>query len=129
MENGGGVQNLLGDLLSLTKAEELGTDFLDFRKILFVQLELSFTEGCLRRLGRGSGLSLVGFRFLPYFGGCGTILGTGSRGLVVTLQEFKGKSDLEASTRWFLLWSRLVSLIRVSVGSLADLLLDLLTGL
>ena len=47
MENGGGVQNLLGDLLSLTKAEDLGTDFLDLRKILFVQLEPSFTEGCL----------------------------------------------------------------------------------
>ena len=61
MENGGGVQNLLGDLLSLTKAEDLGTDFLDLRKILFVQLEPSFTEGCLRRPGRGSGLSLIGF--------------------------------------------------------------------
>ena len=61
MKNGGGVQNLLGDLLSLAKAEDLGTDFLDLRKILFVQLELSFTEGCLRRPGRGSGLSLIGF--------------------------------------------------------------------
>ena len=48
MENGGGVQNLLDDLLSLPKAEDLGMDFLDLRKILFVQLEPSFTEGCLR---------------------------------------------------------------------------------
>ena len=47
MENGGGVQNLLGDLLSLAKAKDLGTDFLDLRKILFIQLKLSFTEGCL----------------------------------------------------------------------------------
>ena len=47
MENGGGVQNLLGDLLSLAKAEDLGTDFLDLRKIPFVQLEPSFMEGCL----------------------------------------------------------------------------------
>ena len=61
MENGGGVQNLLGDLLSLAKAEELGTDFLDFQKILFIQLKPSFTEGCLRRPSRGSGLSLIGF--------------------------------------------------------------------
>ena len=61
MENGGGVQNLLGDLLSLAKAEDLGTDFLDLRKILFIQLELSFTEGCLQRPSRGSGLSLISF--------------------------------------------------------------------
>ena len=60
MENGGGVQNLLGDL-SFAKAEDLGMDFLDLRKILFVQLEPSFTEGCLRRPGWGSGLSLVSF--------------------------------------------------------------------
>ena len=111
MKNGVGVQNLLGDLLSFAKAEELGMDFLDFRKILFVQLEPSFTEGCLRRPSQGSGLSLISFQFLPYFGGCGTILGTGSRGLVVTLQEFKGKSDPEASMRWFLLWNWLINLI------------------
>ena len=61
MESEGGVQNLLGDLLSLIKTEEPGMDFLDFRKILFVQLKPSFTEGCLRRPGRGSGLSLIGF--------------------------------------------------------------------
>ena len=39
---------------------------LDFLKVLFVQLELSFLEGCLRRTGRGCGLSLIGFQFLPY---------------------------------------------------------------
>ena len=60
MENGGGVQNLLGDLLSLAKAEDLGMDFLDLRKILFVQLKPSFMEGCLRRPSQGSGLSLIG---------------------------------------------------------------------
>ena len=51
MESGGGVQNLLGDLFSLIKTEDLDTDFLDFQKILCIQLELSFTEGCLRRPG------------------------------------------------------------------------------
>ena len=128
MEGGGGVQNLLSDLSSV-ETEDPGTDFLDFRKILFVQLEPSFTEGCLRRPGGGSGLSLLGFQFLSYLGGCGTILGTACRGLVAALQEFKGKSDFEASKRLFLLWGGLISLIRVSVGSLTDLLLDLLTGL
>ena len=48
----------MSDLLSLIETEDPGMDFLDFRKILFVQLELSFLEGCLRRSGRGSGLSL-----------------------------------------------------------------------
>ena len=111
MEGGGGVQNLLSDLLSFIETKDPGTDFLDFRKILFIQLELSFMEGCLRRPGRGSGLGLLGFRFLPYFGGCGTILGTACRGLVAVLQEFKGKSDFEASKRLFLLWGGLISLI------------------
>ena len=61
MESGGEVQNLLGDLFSLVKTEDPGTDFLDFQKIPCVQLELSFTEGCLRRPSQGSGLSLIGF--------------------------------------------------------------------
>ena len=129
MKSGGRVQNLLSDLLSLIETEDPSTDFLDFRKILFVQLEPSFTEGCLRRSGRGGGLGLLGLCFLPHFGGCGTILGTACRGLVAMLQEFKGKSDFEASRRLFLLWSGLISLIRVSVGSLADLLLDPWRGL
>ena len=111
MEGGGGVQNLLIDLLSFVKTEDLGTNFLDFRKILFVQLKPSLPEGSLRRSGRGCGLSLIGFRFLPYFGGCGTILGTACRGLVAALQEFKGKSDFEALRRLFLLWGGLISLI------------------
>ena len=51
MESGGRVQSLLSDLFSLVKTEDPGTDFLDFWKILFVQLESSFTEGCLRRSG------------------------------------------------------------------------------
>ena len=111
MEGRGGVQNLLSDLLSFVKTEDPGTDFLEFRKILFVQLKPSFTEGCLRRPGQGSGLGLLCFRFLPYLGGCGTILGTACRGLVAALQEFKGKSDFEASKRLFLLWGGLISLI------------------
>ena len=65
-------------------------DFLDFRKVLFVQLEPSFLEGCLRRSGRGCGLSLIGFQFLLYFGGSGTIFGTTCRGLDAAFQEFKG---------------------------------------
>ena len=129
MESGGRVQNLLSDLLSLVETEDLGTDFLDFWKILFVQLEPSFTEGCLRRSGQGASLGLLGLRFLPHFGGCGTILGTACRGLVAAIQESKGKFDLETSTRLFLLWDGLVSLTRVSVGSPADLLLDLFRGL
>ena len=60
MESGGRIQNLLSDLLSLIETEDLGTDFLDFQKILFVQLEPSFLEGCLRRSSQGSGLSLLG---------------------------------------------------------------------
>ena len=110
MESGGGVQNLLSDLLSLVKTEDLGSDFLDFWKILFVQLEPSFPEGYLRRSGQGSGLSLLGFQFLPHFGGCGTILGTACCGLVAVLQEFKGKFDFETSRRLFLLWGGLISL-------------------
>ena len=61
MEGGGGVQNLLSDLLSFVETEDLGTDFLDFRKILFVQLKPSLLEGSLRRSSRGCGLSLIGF--------------------------------------------------------------------
>ena len=114
MKGGRGVQNLLSDLLSFVETEDPGTDFLDFLdfwKILFVQLKPSFMEGCPRRPGRGSGLGLLSFRILLYLGGCSTILGTACRGLVAVLQEFKGKSDFEASKRLFLLWGGLISLI------------------
>ena len=111
MEGGGGVQNLLSDLLSFVETEDPGTDFLNFRKILFVQLKLSLPEGSLRRSGRGCGLSLISFQFLLYFGGCDTILGTACRSLAAALQEFKGKSHFEASKRLFLLWGGLISLI------------------
>ena len=37
--------------------------------------------------------------------------------------------DFETSRRLFLLWGRLINLIRVGVGSLGDSLLDLLAGL
>ena len=40
---GGRVQNLLSDPFSLLEIEDPGTDFLDFREILLVQLEPSFT--------------------------------------------------------------------------------------
>ena len=129
MESGGRVQSLLSNLFSLVETEDPGTDFLDFWEILFVQLEPSFPEGCIGRSCQGCGLGLISFRFLPYLGGCSTILGTACRGLVAALQELKGKSDFEASTRLFLLWNGLISLIRVHVGSLADLFLDPLRGL
>ena len=107
MESRGRVQSLLSDLFSLVETEDLGTDFLDFWQILFVQLELSFPEGCLRRSGQGASL---GLRFLLHFGGCGTILGTACRGLVAMLQESKGKFDFETSMRPLLLWGGLLSL-------------------
>ena len=108
MESGGRVQNLLSDPFSLLEIEDLGTDFLDFWEILLVQLKPSFTESCLRRSHRGGSF---GLRLFPDFGGCDTILGAARGGVMATLQEFKGKSDLEASTGRFLLWSRLVSLV------------------
>ena len=86
-------------------------DFLDFRRVLFVQLESSFPEGCLRRSGQGCGLSLIGFQFLPYFGGSGTIFGTTCHGLAAAFQEFKGNFDFETLRRLFLLWGRLIGLI------------------
>ena len=103
MESGGRVQNLLSDLFSLLEIEDLGMDFLDFWEILLVQLELSFTESCLRRSRRGGSFGLLGLCLLPDFGGCDTILGAAHRGLMATLQEFKGKSDLEALMGWFLI--------------------------
>ena len=51
MEGRGGVQNLLSDLLSFVETKDLSTEFLDFRKILFVQLEPSLPEGSFRRSG------------------------------------------------------------------------------
>ena len=90
-----GVQILLSGLLPFIEAKDPGTDFLDFLKVVFVQLELSFPEGCLRGSGRGCGLSLIGFQFLSYFGGSGTIFGTTCHGLAATFQESKGKFDFE----------------------------------
>ena len=108
MESGGRVQNLLSGHFSLLEIEDPGTDLLDLWEILLVQLEPSFLEGCLRGSGQGANLGLC---LLPYFEGCDTILGTARRGLMATLKEFKGKSDLEDSTRQFPLWRRLVSSI------------------
>ena len=70
-----GVKILLGGLLSFLKTEDLGTDFLDFRKVLVVQLKLSFLEGCLRRSGRGCHPSIISFQLLSYLRGSGTIFG------------------------------------------------------
>ena len=68
------VKILLGGLLSFLKTEDSGTDFLDFRKVLVIQLEPSCLERGLRRSGRGCGLSVIGFQLLSYLGGSGTIL-------------------------------------------------------
>ena len=101
MESGGRVQNPLSDHFSLLEFEDPGTDFLDCWEILLVQLEPSFLEGCLQGSGQSANLSLIGLCLLPHFGGCDPILGTARCGLMATLKEFKGKSDLEASTRRF----------------------------
>ena len=93
----------LSDPFSLFEIEDPGTDFLDFWEILLVQLEPSFTESGLRRSRQGSSFGLLGLHLLPDFGGCDTILGAARRGLMATLQELKGKSDLEASTGRFLI--------------------------
>ena len=45
------VEILLGGLLSFLKTKDSGIDFLDFRKVLVIQLELSCPESGLRRSG------------------------------------------------------------------------------
>ena len=124
-----GVKILLGGLLSFLKTKDFGTDFLDFRKVLLIQLKPSCLESGLRRSGKGCCPSVIGFQLLSYLGGSGTIFGAAHRGLTATFPEFTGDLDFETSRRLFLLWGRLIGLIRVSVGSLGDLLLDLLAGL
>ena len=76
------VKILLGGLLSFLKTKNSGTDFLDFRKVLVIQLEPSCLESGLRRSGRGCGLSVIGFQLLSYLGGSGTIFGAACRGLI-----------------------------------------------
>ena len=129
LEVGQRVEILLGGLLSFLKTEDSGTDFLDFRKVLVIQLEPSCPESGLRRSGQGCGLGVISFQLLSYLGGSGTIFGAACRGLIATFPESTQDLDLETSRRLLLLWGRLISLIRVSVGSLGDSLLDLLAGL
>ena len=123
------VKILLGGLLSFLKTKDSGTDFLDFRKVLVIQLEPSCLESSLRRSGQGCGLGVIGFQLLLYLGGSGTIFGAAHHGLIATFPESMGDLDFETSRRLFLLWGRLIGLIQVSVGSLGDSLLDLLAGL
>ena len=73
-EVGQGVKILLGGLLSFFKTEDFGTDFLDFREVLVIQLKLSCLESSLRRSSRGCSLSVIGFQLLLYLGGSGTSL-------------------------------------------------------
>ena len=124
-----GVKILLGGFLSFLKIEDPGTDFLDFRKVLVIQLKPSSLEGCLRRSGRGCRPSVIGFQLLSYLRGSDTIFGAARCGLTAMFPEFMGDFDFETSRRLFLLRGRLIGLIQVSVGSLGDLLLDLLAGL
>ena len=123
------VKFLLGGLLSFLKTEDSGTDFLDFRKVLVIQLEPSRLESSLRRSGRGCGLSIISFQLLSYLGGSGTIFGAACHGLIAAFPESTGDLDFETSRRQFLLWGKLIGLIRVGVGSLGDSLLDPLAGL
>ena len=123
------VEILLGGLLSFLKTEDSGTDFLHFRKVLVIQLEPSCPESGLRRFGRGCGLSVVSFQLLSYLGGSGTIFGAAHHSLTAAFPESTGDLDFETSRRLFLLWSRLIGLIGVGVGSLGDSLLDPLVGL
>ena len=123
------VEILLGGFLSFLKTEDSGTDFLDIRKVLVIQLKPSCPESGLRRSGRGCGLSIICFQLLLYLGGSGTIFGAARLGLTATFPESMGDLDFETSRRLFLLWGRLIGLIRVGVGNLSDLLLDPLAGL
>ena len=123
------VEILLGGLLSFLKTEDSGTDFLDFRKVLVIQLELSCLESALRRSGQGCGLSVIGFQLLSYLGGSGTIFGAACHCLISVFPEFTGDLDFETSRRQFLLWGKLISLIQVGLGSLGDSLQDPLAGL
>ena len=99
-------------------------DFLDFRKVFVIQLEPSCLESGLRRSGQGCGLSVISFQLLSNLGGSGTIFRAACRGLVATFPESTGDLDFETLRRRFLLWSKLISLVLVSVRSLGDLLLD-----
>ena len=105
------VEILLGGLLSFWKTEDSGMDFLDFRKVFVILLELSCLESGLRRSGRGCGLSVIGFQLLSYLGGSGIIFGAACRGLAATFPESTGDLDFELSRRRFLLWSKLIGLV------------------
>ena len=124
-----GVKILLGGLLSFLKTEDSGTDFLDFRKVLVIQLKPSCLESGLRRSGSGCGLSVIGFQLLSYLGGSGTIFGAACCSLTAMFPESTRDLDFETSRRRFLLRGRLIGLIRIGVGSLGDSLLDPLAGL
>ena len=123
------VKILLDGFLSFLKTEDSGMDFLDFRKVLVIQLKPSCLESSLRRSGQGCGLSIIGFQLLSYLGGSGTIFGAACHDLIAVFPESTGDLDFETSRRLFLLWGRLIGLIRVGVGSLGDSLLDPLAGL
>ena len=123
------VEILLGGLLSFWKTEDSGTDFLDFRKVFVILLKPSCLESGLRRSGRDCSLSIISFQLLSYLGGSGTIFGAACCGPAAAFPESTGDLDFEISRRQFLLWSKLIGLVRVGIRSLGDLLLDLLTGL
>ena len=105
------VEILLGGLLSFLKTQDSGTDFLDFRKVFVIQLELGCLESGLRRSGQGCGLSVISFQLLSYLGGSGTIFGAACCGLIAMFPESTGDLDFETSRRWFLLWSKLIGLV------------------
>ena len=105
------VEILLSGLLSFLKTEDSGTDFLDFRKVLVIQLEPSCLESGLRRSSQGCGLSVVSFQLLPYLGRNGTIFRAACHSPVAAFSEPAGDLDFETSRRRFPLWSRLISLV------------------
>ena len=119
----------MGGLLPFFETEDPGTDFLDFQKVLSYSSNQAFwratSEGPVKAVVSAS-LASNSFRTLEGVAPSLELLVTA---LLPCFRSLMGNFDFETLRRLFLLWSRLIGLIRVSVGSLSNSLLDLLTGL
>ena len=96
-EGRGGVQDLLGNVISIVQFKDLGPNVPDLQTILLVQLKTSFTEVCLGRPSRPGCFTFLGLWSFPHLGWCGPTLGTACRGLMATFQESKREPHFEAS--------------------------------